>query len=982
MNQLDLLYRAFLEYRRKTQDDTACRKERALISLASKENDKLESVKLICTIEEDWVKQIEDGLVFIANAIKEERQFITTNGEVVPIEKAKKISKASIEHLERHSGLITKIPEDPEDDLIPDKIYMVEKLSDYAIYENRFLYMLLAYLRDFVDLRLLKIREAINSYTGSFNIDKTIKTKNRLLKIKTDFYEKRTDNPYPFIDLETKELIKRIEDCQRIIASLLQTDLMVQVSKAPMVKPPIVKTNILKMNNNFRHAVSLYDYISNYIKDGYSVKEVKKSYDPFSDDLADEFAEITSLTSFISFIVGNELKPQLKQQYEEEEKRRKQEESKQLAEQVLNLKRRMKENKATPEEYMLMLEKRNRELESDNKNIVHLKNELDEFKKKNDELISMNKDLTELNTSLKNNLRSKEAELRRNKERFDLNLTSLLNYHDLVVESLNEKHLSSIEIGNEQYKLETDAIKERYESEKLPLIHKYENEINVLRTTYEDQIANLIRENDDRIYKLEQQHEAQIQEISDNTTLELEEMNKRYEKDKEEIEKDFEVRVSKLESEFERDKKIVIEDYDVKLSQIEYREAHFDEEKEKQKLEYEEKLQALDEKINILEAEKQNIISDCEKKIEEINRFADERVNDVKAEFANQLVVEKQKNDEILNEKKNECEALVLEAKEEVSRIEEEKQKLEEIRIQLSAELHGLRKKNGLILETEDYSSREKFEELELEFLSFSKLFDESWSKAKKAIRKNVLWNHLKKQEKKKEKLIKKGKPLPLETDELDEEVDNVANTDAIIDNEKVEAENNLINSEDNATDKVCEESQPIENVEKEAIANEDEEKVETDTAIANMTLDEKEFEENKTTDVETKEETKENVVNVEEKPIDSKEDKVNDDKLAEAQEEIALKTLETEKDNSIDSDAKPIQEEASEASKPVVDSKALDTNTNEEKTLEEASKPKKVVVVKATKPKAETKKVITRTPKKDEPKKGVIRITKKEDNE
>ena len=130
------------------------------------------------------------------------------------------------------------------------------------------------------------------------------------------------------------------------------------------------------------------------------------------------------------------------------------------------------------------------------------------------------------------------------------------------------------------------------------------------------------------------------------------------------------------------------------------------------------------------------------------------------------------------------------------------------------------------------------------------------------------------------------------------------------------------------------------------------------------------------------KEETKENVVNVEEKPIDSKEDKVNDDKLAEAQEEIALKTLETEKDNSIDSDAKPIQEEASEASKPVVDSKVLDTNTNEEKSLEEASKPKKVVVVKATKPKAETKKVITRTPKKDEPKKGVIRITKKEDNE
>ena len=35
----------------------------------------------------------------------------------------------------------------------------------------------------------------------------------------------------------------------------------------------------------------------------------------------------------------------------------------------------------------------------------------------------------------------------------------------------------------------------------------------------------------------------------------------------------------------------------------------------------------------------------------------------------------------------------------------------------------------------------------------------------------------------------------------------------------------------------------------------------------------------------------------------------------------------------------KPIQEEALKASKTVVDSEVLDTNTNEEKTLEEASK-------------------------------------------
>ena len=42
---------------------------------------------------------MEKGLVHIEKAIKEERQFIRSNGEVLPIEKIKHVSKESIEHL-------------------------------------------------------------------------------------------------------------------------------------------------------------------------------------------------------------------------------------------------------------------------------------------------------------------------------------------------------------------------------------------------------------------------------------------------------------------------------------------------------------------------------------------------------------------------------------------------------------------------------------------------------------------------------------------------------------------------------------------------------------------------------------------------------------------------------------------------------------------------------------------------------------------
>ena len=46
----------------------------------------------------------------------------------------------------------------------------------------------------------------------------------------------------------------KIEDVLNAILKLLSTPLMVEVSKVPMIKPPITKTNVLKMNNNFKNA--------------------------------------------------------------------------------------------------------------------------------------------------------------------------------------------------------------------------------------------------------------------------------------------------------------------------------------------------------------------------------------------------------------------------------------------------------------------------------------------------------------------------------------------------------------------------------------------------------------------------------------------------------------------------------------------------------------------------------------------------------
>ena len=54
------------------------------------------------------------------------------------------------------------------------------------------------------------------------------------------------------------------------------------------------------------------------------------------------------------------------------------------------------------------------------------------------------------------------------------------------------------------------------------------------------------------------------------------------------------------------------------------------------------------------------------------------------------------------------------------------------------AELTSIKYKNGTIKPNEDYTSREKFLELEEEFKAFNDYFEKQWSMTKKQIRKEI----------------------------------------------------------------------------------------------------------------------------------------------------------------------------------------------------------------------------------------------------
>ena len=447
MNQLDVYYRALLNYRKCTAENNDCKAFRSAFAESNFERDELTINRAICTIDEDWVDAIEAGLVHVEKAIKEERQFIRSNGEVVPIEKVKHVSKESVEHLAKHSSLITRYTEG--EDIVPDKLYTVERLSDYAVYENRFLYMLLCYLRDFVTLRYNAILDLTNKYDATLSLEKSFVVGKQKVAYTMQMKDVRRDDKYLKEHNPAKDIIDRIDIILKAILAFLATPLMESVSKVAMIKPPITKTNVLKMNNNFKGAVALYDFIVSYDKPGYTVEQKKQEISPFRDSLADEIADAGALISFLAYEYGLGIKQDLKDSYQLEEERIKAEEMQREQERIEAMLRRLKKSEIGIEEYTAALEKQNKQLLSEASRVKALADQLIAVKAENrrisGECDSWKLRSQQIEQELEKQKIQHFEEICRIKEAHEDEMHELILQHEAKIEALCAEHEAKLE---------------------------------------------------------------------------------------------------------------------------------------------------------------------------------------------------------------------------------------------------------------------------------------------------------------------------------------------------------------------------------------------------------------------------------------------------------------------------------------------------------------------------------------------------------
>ena len=505
MKQLNIFYRAFTDYRAQTTQDRAINAQREGISRVNVESDKIVLTRKICTVKEDWIEAIETGLVYIEKAIKEERQFIRSNGEVEPIEKIKHVSKDSVEHLARHSNLLTR--ESQGDDIIPDHLYTVERLSDYAVYENRFLYMLLRYLQDFITLRYNNIVELSNTYNGSMTMNKTVNLPNRTLVYDVKMQEERRDDKYLRDHNEAREIIERIDLLLKAVVAFLGTPLMEFVAKVPMIKPPIVKTNVLKMNNNFKQAMELYSFVTTYEGDGYTVQTVVKEMNPFAEDVADQIAETIMLSSFLTYEHSLGIEGLLEENYDKEQQRHKEEEHQRFLERLEVARQKVKKSEMSYEEYIIMLETNNRTLQKRCESLDATRQALENTKRL---LKIANDNIEALNQSLAESI----AELDAEKKRYIDDMNALQLAHEAAIDELNAAHAEEITALNEVHEAKVAEMVEAHEAEVAEMVAAHEQEINVILMENDEKTKALVEAHNQEINDINQEHQNQIDEMN------------------------------------------------------------------------------------------------------------------------------------------------------------------------------------------------------------------------------------------------------------------------------------------------------------------------------------------------------------------------------------------------------------------------------------------------------------------------------------
>jgi len=242
-----------------------------------------------------FLDTIESVYPAILKIMRDPKKSIRYESEVVQVEKAKKTNSETVRHLASHTQFIKSVT---ADNVIPSKVLTTFSEDELAIYENRFIKSLVKRLEKFVERRYEVMKVSLESFeTEKLDVKNTFMISGQEVTIDLDIQIKNDLTA----DVETtKEQFNRLLQVRQDIAGLKGTEFMRALAKAKDVLPPIMKTNIILHNPDFKLCYGLWLYLDRVdsIATNVDVKEKAYKYSKIFDKDINACMAL-ALTSFI-----------------------------------------------------------------------------------------------------------------------------------------------------------------------------------------------------------------------------------------------------------------------------------------------------------------------------------------------------------------------------------------------------------------------------------------------------------------------------------------------------------------------------------------------------------------------------------------------------------------------------------------------------------------------------------------------------------
>ena len=252
--------------------------------------------KLEKRIDATWIEAIEKCIEPFHNIIMNPRNFIIEKEEIVNVAVARQSTPEVLRHLTTHGKYIDEIT---EDNVRPNHLLNKFKEDSWNTYENRFVYTLLEKTTDFVSRRFEAIFANMGGeeYGAFLKVESNTKNDTDTVSTKLDIRIRQNED-YLNDDKESMDLFARLTRLNERLKEFNASQFAREMSKYVRVKNPIVKTNAIRKNPNFKACYELWVFLYNYHDVGYEIKVYEQS-----NEIKPEFEQDIYNSIFVNYLI-------------------------------------------------------------------------------------------------------------------------------------------------------------------------------------------------------------------------------------------------------------------------------------------------------------------------------------------------------------------------------------------------------------------------------------------------------------------------------------------------------------------------------------------------------------------------------------------------------------------------------------------------------------------------------------------------------